>query len=56
MPPGDNPIAVKKYIISYRIIYHKIIYHVWFSTLQLHLQTNRLTLLRGDNLPLFYES
>jgi len=29
LPPGDNPIAVNKYIVSYHIIsYHIILYHI----------------------------
>ena len=28
LPPGDNPIAVNKYIISYHVMGHIISYHV----------------------------
>jgi hypothetical protein len=28
LPPGDNPIAVNKYIISYHIISYIILYHI----------------------------
>ena len=35
LPPGDNPIVVNKYIISYHIIYH--IYHIIYHIISYHI-------------------
>jgi hypothetical protein len=37
LPPGDNPLAVNKYIISYHIIsYHIISYHITYHITSYH--------------------
>jgi len=36
LPPGDNPIAVNKYIISY---HHIILYHILYHIISYHIES-----------------